>query len=146
MKDECWSQFSDRDRPGRNLMVVVVVVVVIVLTGVEDELLGVSEGLEGVLVGGLAVTDPGEEAGVETGLVPAAHNPQQGEEDHTDHHQRHGETDPLTALLLLLLGLLLLAAGHVGPGQGDAGRSVAGEVEVCCVERGEHSGRARAGW
>ena len=56
MKDECWSQFSDRDRSGGKLMMVVMVMMI---AGVEYELLGVLEGLQRVLAGTFPVSEPG---------------------------------------------------------------------------------------
>ena len=56
MKDECWSQFSDGDRPGWQVMMMLGVLEV---AGVEYELLGVLEGMQGVLSGTFPVSDPG---------------------------------------------------------------------------------------
>ena len=125
MKDECWSQFSDRDRSGRK------VVVVVREAGVEYELLGVLEGLQRVLVFPLVVVEPAEQTGVQPGLEPPAHQRQEGENDDPQHHQRHGEVEPV---LLLLLPPALLTPGQVGPGETEAGRAVAGEVQPRPVE------------
>ena len=51
----------------------------IVWVGVEDELLGVLEGLQRVLLGTFPVVAPGEETGVQPGLVPVAQHPQECE-------------------------------------------------------------------
>ena len=59
MKDECWSQFSDRDRSGGKLMMVVMMVMMVMIAGVEYELLGVLEGLQRVLAGTFPVSEPG---------------------------------------------------------------------------------------